>query len=220
MYLSLGFMGGLVQRRLDRSRMTTDNQFDGTGYNPGAGDGETFLNNNYSYFDASVGMSFNTQLGEYEDNNMFVGLAYHHLNKASAVSFYGAANEMTPKWVGSLGVRFGINDYGYFTIQGDYTKQGTYQETIGGALYTWKLDAMDDPKYLFNAGAFLRWKDAFIPVIKIETRPLAIAVSYDVNISTLRTASQGRGGLEVSLTYQKYLDRYNSSRDAVRCPAF
>lgn len=220
MYLSMGFMAGWVQRRIDRSRLTTNSQYDGTGYNPGLADGETFLKNNYSYFDGSVGMSFNSQVGQSEDNNIFLGLAYHHFNKASKVSFYGAPNEMTPKWVGSVGVRFGINEYGYFTIQGDHSQQGSYRETIGGALYTWKLDDMDDPKYQLHAGAFLRWKDAFIPVVKVEVRPLSIAVSYDVNISPLKTASQGRGGLEVSITYQKYVDRYNSSRDAVRCPTF
>ena len=33
-YLSLGIMGGYVQRRIDRSKITTNNQFDGSGYNP------------------------------------------------------------------------------------------------------------------------------------------------------------------------------------------
>ena len=219
MYLSLGFMAGLVQRRLDRSRMTTNSQFDGTGFNPGLADGEGNLNN-YSYFDGSVGISFNSQLGSNEDNNIFTGLAYHHFTKPSQISFFGAPNEMTPKWVGSLGARFNVNEYGYFTVQADHSVQGTYQETIGGTMYTWKLDDMDDPRYQFHGGAFLRWKDAFIPVVKMDVQPLSIAVSYDINISALKTASQGRGGLELSLTYQKYLDNYNSSREAVRCPKF
>ena len=220
MYLSMGFMGGLVQRRFDRSRATTNSQYDGTNYNPGLADGENSIKNNYSYFDGSVGISFNTQLGQSEDNNMYVGFAYHHFNKPTKISFYGVSNEMTPKLVGSIGIRFGINEYGYFTIQADHTQQGTYRETIGGALYTWKLDDMDVPKYQLHAGAFLRWKDAFIPVIKMEVAPLAFAVSYDINTSALKTASQGRGGFEVSMTYQKYLDRNNSSREAVRCPKF
>src|SRR3954468_15725372 len=33
-YLSLGFIGGIVQRRIDRSKMTTNSQFDGNGFNP------------------------------------------------------------------------------------------------------------------------------------------------------------------------------------------
>ena len=36
-YISLGFMGGLVQRRVDQSKMTTNSQFDGTVFNPALG---------------------------------------------------------------------------------------------------------------------------------------------------------------------------------------
>lgn len=221
MYLSLGFMGGWVQRSIDRSKVTTNSQYDGTGFNPNLSDGETFPRNSYSYLDASVGMSFNTQVGENTDNNIFLGLAYHHFNKATKVSFYGNPNyEMIPKWVGSAGVRFNMNEFSFFTMEANYSKQGPYTETIAGALYSWKLDDMDDPKYVLHAGGFLRWKDAFIPVAKLEFKPIAVAVSYDANISQLKSASQGRGGFELSLTYQKFLDRNNSSSEAVRCPKF
>jgi hypothetical protein len=166
-------------------------------------------------------MSFNTQVGESENGNFFAGLAYHHFNKAKKISFYSDDSyEMTPKWVGSAGIRMSMTDISYFTLQADYTTQGAYKEMMAGALYSWKLDETENPKYTFHAGAYLRWKDALIPVAKIECRPVAIAVSYDGNISQLKTGSKGRGGFEVSLTYQKYADRYNSSREAVRCPKF
>ena len=83
MYLSLGFMGGLVQRRIDRSKVTTNSQFDGSGYNGGLADGETFDRPSYSYFDGTAGMSFNSQIGDNPDNNIFAGIAYHHFNKPS-----------------------------------------------------------------------------------------------------------------------------------------
>jgi type IX secretion system PorP/SprF family membrane protein len=220
-YLSLGFMGGWVQRSIDRSKVTTNSQYDGTGFNPGFSDQEPNLTNSYSYLDGSVGMSFNTQVGENPDNNIYLGVGYHHFNKATKVSFYGNPNyEMIPKWVGSLGVRMNINEYGFFTILADYSKQGTFSETMAGALYSWKLDDIENPKYILHAGAFLRWKDALIPVAKLEFKPLAVSVSYDANISQLKTASSGRGGFELALTYQKYLDRNNTSANAVRCPKF
>ena len=221
MYLSFGIIGGLVQRKIDRSKITTNSQFDGTAYNSSLPTGETFTKTSYSYFDGSVGMSFNAQLGDNADNNIFIGAAYHHFNKAPGVSFYSNPNyEMTPKWVGSVGARMSMNDYSYFTLQADYSKQGTYSEKIAGALFSWKLDDMDDPKYILHAGAFLRWKDAVIPVLKVEVKPLSVSVSYDANISQLTRASGGRGGFEISITYQKYVSRENSSSEAVRCPRF
>lgn len=219
-YLSLAFMGGMVQRSFDRSKMTTNNQYDGTGYNGSLSDGETFNRPSYTYFDGSVGMSLNAQIGNNPANNFFAGVAYHHFNQSKKVSFYSANDvEMTPKWVASGGIRVGMTNKSYFTLQSDYTRQGSFQEITGGALYSWRLQEEEDGKYLIHAGAYMRWKDAIIPVAKLECKPIAIAVSYDANISQLKQASRGRGGFEVSLTYQK-AKKDNSSMDALKCPKF
>ncbi len=221
MYLSLGFMGGLVQRRIDRSKITTNSQYDGTGYNGGLADGENFASTSYSYFDGTAGLSFNTQIGDEKDNNAFVGIAYHHFNRPSNITFYGDnKTALTPKWVYSAGARMGTSESSYITFHADYSKQGAATEIIGGALYTKKLDDDDEPTYLLHGGAFLRWKDAIIPVAKLEVRPLSISVSYDVNISQLSAASRGRGGFELGLSYQKFINRDNTSKNAVRCPRF
>jgi type IX secretion system PorP/SprF family membrane protein len=220
-YLSFAMMGGVVQRRIDRSKITTNNQFNGTNYDGNLSNGETFPKSSYRYLDATVGMSFSTQLGESEDNNMYIGLGYHHFNKSKKLTFYTDYNvEMTPKWVASAGVRMNTDDYSYITFEGDYTKQGVNQEIIAGLLYSRKLDAPEDSKYLLHAGAYLRLNDAIIPVIKIEPKPFAIALSYDVNISALKRVSTGRGGFELSITYQKFLDKYNSSINSTKCPKF
>ena len=220
-YLSLGLMGGWVQRSIDRSKITTNSQYDGTGYNGSLSNGESFTKGSYSYFDGSVGMSFNSQLGENIDNNIFVGMAYHHFNKPEKLSFYSDNKyEMMAKWVGSAGIRMSMTDNSFFTVEADYSKQGVYTETVAGALYSWKLGDTENPKYSLHGGAYLRWKDALIPVVKLECKPIAIAVSYDGNISQLKTASTGHGGFEISLSYQKFRDRLNSSKEAVRCPRF
>lgn len=221
MYLSLGFMGGIIQRKLDRSKMTTNSQYNGSAFDAGLNDGETFTNSGYSYMDGSFGMSFNSQVGANEDDNIFIGAAYHHFNHSTKISFYQDAKiEMIPKWVFSAGVKMGVTDNSFVTFHADYSKQGTSTETIGGVLYSYKLDDPVDPKYIFSAGAFLRWKDAMIPVAKMEFKPFAISLSYDANVSQLKTASNGRGGLEISLCYQTFLNRDNSSKDAIRCPRF
>ncbi|MEO5890201.1 MAG: PorP/SprF family type IX secretion system membrane protein [Ferruginibacter sp.] len=221
MYLSLGFMGGLVQRKFDISKMTTNSQYDGTGYNSGLATGETMTNNSYSYFDGTAGMSFNTQMGDDPENNLFAGIAYHHFNKGAKNSFNKNANiELAPKWVYSAGAKMATTDNSYITIHADFTKQATYTELVAGAMLTYRLDESENPRYYIHGGAFVRWKDAIIPVAKLEVRPFAISVSYDANISKLSAASGGRGGFEMGLSYQKYLSRDNTSRNAVRCPRF
>ena len=221
MYLSLGFMGGLVQRKLDRSKVTTNSQFDGNNYNENLADGETFNKSSYTYFDGTAGLSFNTELGDNADDNMYVGIAYHHFNKAAKNSFYGNSNiEIVPKVVFSGGIRLSTAENSFITAEADYSKQGPVTEIIGGLIYSIKLDDIDRPKYLFHGGIILRWNDAVIPVAKLEIRPITFSLSYDANISKLSSASNGRGGFELGISYQKYINNDNSSKDAVRCPKF
>lgn len=214
-YLSIGFMGGFVQRSFDRSKMTTNTQYDG------GGDGEVLPNTQYSYLDGSVGMSYNASLNNKPGNNFFIGAAYHHFNNPK-ISFYGDASvRLNPKWVFSGGLRFDVGDYAYLTVQADHSIQGSFQETIGGMMYGLKLGGDPvNPRYTIHAGSFLRWNDALIPVVKLDYDHFSFAFSYDVNISKLNLSSYGRGGFELSLTYISFLDRDNSSLNAFKCPKF
>lgn len=221
-YLSLGFMGGYVQRSIDQTKITTNSQWDGSGYNASLGINESVANYNLGYGDASVGMSFNSALGESEYDNFFVGVAYHHFNRPKNAFYRNPDVELNPKWVFSMGVRMGILPNVYLDVEADHSRQGTYNETLAGAMVGVALDGYDfkESKYNFHVGAFTRWGDAIIPVIKIDYRPFTVAFSYDVNTSTLRTASQTRGGFELSISYQAFFDRNNSTKDALLCPRF
>jgi type IX secretion system PorP/SprF family membrane protein len=214
-YLSVGFSGGMVQRSIDRSKMTTNSTYDGLG------DGETFDSNQFIYADATAGISFNTQLGDNIENNMFIGGAYHHFNKPKN-SFYRNAVEIHPKWVGSAGVRLSVTPASYLTLQGDYAVQNKNQEVVAGALYGIKIGTgdLDNPLYTLHGGAFLRLNDAFIPVIKLDYRPFSFSFSYDMNISKLKTSSFGRGGFELGISFIGFTDRENSAINALYCPRF
>jgi type IX secretion system PorP/SprF family membrane protein len=217
-YLSLGFIGGWISRRLDRSKMTTNSQYvDGFGYNGSLPDGETFVAN-YSYFDAGVGMSYNSSIGDNKNDNFFIGIAYHHFNKP-VNGFYQKLQHL-PRWVGSAGIRTALGDMSFITLNADVNIQGPYREYIAGAMFSRRIDDPEDPQYLLHLGGYLRWNDAIIPVVKLDYKPFSIAFSYDMNISPLRTASQGRGGFEISLGYTGFLNNDNSTKDILRCPRF
>jgi len=59
-----------------------------------------------------------------------------------------------------------------------------------------------------------------VPVLKIEWGNLSTALSYDVNISQLKTASMGRGGFELSVSYIGFLHHDNSAQYKMLCPKF
>ncbi|MEP6846750.1 MAG: PorP/SprF family type IX secretion system membrane protein [Panacibacter sp.] len=220
-YLSLGFMGGFVQRRIDRSKMTTNSQYDGNGYNPALPDGETFSRTDYTYLDGSFGLSYNSSMNGNETDRYFLGIAYHHFNRPINSFYKNPPVELNPKWVISGGLRITSSETSFVTIQADYSKQGEYNEAILGATYSVKIgEDYEKPKYIVHAGGYLRLKDAFIPVVKIDYHPFSISMSYDANISQLKTASQGRGGFELAISYAGFLDRNNTTQNSVLCPKF
>ena len=211
-YLSMGFMGGWVQRHFDISKVTTNSQYDMGGL------GENFSNVKYNYVDGSVGMSYNSNLNDNPYNNFYIGAAYHHFNRPNK-SFYRNANiEQQPKLVFSGGLKLGVSENAYLTLQAEQTMQGSFSETVAGGMCGLKLgNDPDNPDYTIHAGTFIRWNDALIPVIKLDYSPFSVALSYDVNISKLKPSSYGRGGFELSVSYIGFLKRNDGY---LLCPRF
>ena len=204
-YLSLGFMGGWVQHSIDLSKVTTNSQYDQMGL------GENITDPTYSYLDGSVGMSLNSVMNSNPDNNYYIGAAYHHFNRPRN-SFYKDKNiEINPKWVFSGGIKLAGNEYSYVSIEADHSRQGSFKETVFGAMYAYKIGAYpDEPDYVLSFGTFMRWNDALIPVIKLDYHPFSVSLSYDANISKLKPSSHGRGGFEIGISWiGKFADKSN-----------
>ena len=218
-YLSLGFMGGYVQKKIDYFKLTTGNQYGEGGFNPDLPTGEYFKEPVLRYWDGSTGLSFNTAFGETLQHHLFAGVAYHHINRGRA-TFYNTPIKVHPKYVYSAGVKLANGEFSTITLQADVFKQGPAQEIIGGGWYSHSLGGFsEDPEYRIHGGLFYRVKDAIIPMIKIDKRAFSMTFSYDINISQLKVASQMRGGFELGLAYRGFIER-NSSQDKVLCPFF
>jgi type IX secretion system PorP/SprF family membrane protein len=216
-YLSLGFMGGPVSRRLDRSSVTTNNQYDGFAYNGSLPDGEYFKSG-YTFFDLSVGMSINSTIGSEEQHSYFAGIAYHHLNRP-VNAFYRNINHL-PKWVWSAGIKLMLQPGSYLTLHGDYVDQKPHRQLMTGGMYTWNVGEDELSTMAFHGGMFYRWNDALVPVVKIDLLPFSMSFSYDVTVGKAAGAAQARGGFELSMSYVNYLQSEQSARYRQKCPRF
>lgn len=213
-YLTLGFMGGYVQRRFDVSKARTNAGFDGT-------PDEDFNNNSYQYWDGSVGMVYNSAYGTSTDNNYYIGVAYHHFNKPKNTFFKSDTIVLQPRIALNVGVNYRITDYSYLSLQGDFFRQGSFEQFVFGGIYHTRFGTeFDNPEYTFGVGAYIRWNDAFIPVVKLDYKQMLIGLSYDANISPLKTATQGRGGFELSLGYKGFLSEFSLMKDLELQPTF
>ncbi|MBS0029518.1 PorP/SprF family type IX secretion system membrane protein [Chitinophaga sp. 22321] len=220
-FLSLGFMGGLVQRQFDPANMTFNNQYTNGRFDPAMPSGEEgkLAFKGYSYLDAGVGLSYNSVIGE--DVNYFIGAGYFHFNRAK-ISFYRDQNiELQPKLTFNAGITIPVDERVKVIAHYNQLHQGTYSEYIGGALIGYGLmdQGLESTRAIYG-GLFLRWNDAIIPTIKIDMDKYEIAMSYDTNISKLRTASQTFGGFEISLVFKGFLNSRNSTLESVNCPRF
>ncbi|RFM34218.1 PorP/SprF family type IX secretion system membrane protein [Chitinophaga silvisoli] len=221
MFLSVGFMGGFVQRQFDATKLTFNNQYTNGRYDPTVASGEEgrLALRGYGYWDAGAGISFNSTIGE--DVNYYIGAALFHFNRPR-VSFYKDNSiTMDPKYTFNAGITIPMEDRLKLIAQYNEIHEGAYSEYNGGAILGYMLynEGLESTRGIYG-GVFVRWGDAVIPTMRLDMDKYEISMTYDCNISKLKTASQSFGGFELALVFKGFLNSRNSTLDAVHCPRF
>lgn len=207
-----GLQAGFGQKSIKYDKLQWGNQYDGTGFNSALPSGEPVGANSFTYPDFSAGLVWNYGYGQktLSSNDAFkatVGASMQHINEPRQ-SFYNPNNDrLYSKYVGHIVTEIGIkNTNGVLVPSVLYQRQGPSQEIIVGTMIKYLLK--EDSKYTgfvkgaaVSLGGHYRAKDAFIVSSLIEMANYAIGLSYDVNTSSLKEASSGRGGFEICLKY-------------------
>lgn len=215
--LSLAFMGGPVNEQFDASKLQFDDQYVNGAYSTSNPTRQQFGSTAFTYWDASVGVSFKTNITS--NISMYVGGTLFHVTEPPIAFTKEYDVKLNRKWGLNAGLSAWINNMDKFVLYADCFMQGGNRLIQGGGLYTHCFDeAGEEGSLSIAVGGALRWKDAFIPIIKLQTHQLGIGLSYDVNISKLTTASQFRGGFELSLSYVGLWKRLAESLEKVECP--
>jgi type IX secretion system PorP/SprF family membrane protein len=219
-YLSLGFAGGFLQRSIDLTKSTFSSQYTAGGYSSGNASGENLFNAKIINYDMSAGVSLNSSAGSNNNINYYIGAAAYHMTKPKhTFSGQEAFIRLNTKWTGNFGLKYNIDEQYAIVTHFNYSTQNTYQEIIGGAMASWRSVDANMPAFTLSGGVFVRYKDAIIPTLKVDYKEYAFTLSYDVNTSRLRTASNAAGGFEFSL-----FARGNYKKDApqaqTKCPRF
>ncbi|MEO6830601.1 MAG: PorP/SprF family type IX secretion system membrane protein [Chitinophagaceae bacterium] len=221
-YLSAGFAVGYIQRSVDPSKMTLDNQYLYGFYDPNAPTGEKLTFQNIHHFDVSAGLSFNSTFGENSEVAYYIGAAAWHITRPRE-SFNGNENfiRLNPKFTGNIGIRIRLSPEFGFSLLGNYANQNPSEETIFGGLLSWRTTVANAPKpFMFSFGCFARLQDAIIPTIKIDYGLYAFTMSYDVTTSSLKPSLNSNGGYEFSVYIRGKLPKKDNNLDKVRCPQF
>ncbi|RPE09802.1 type IX secretion system membrane protein PorP/SprF [Chitinophaga lutea] len=220
-FLSIGFTGGMVQRQFDPTHLTFNNQYTGGRFDPSAPTGEEgrMSKIGYTYWDVGAGISYNGVFGEAA--NYFIGAAYYHFNRPN-VSFYENAKvTLDPKMSFNFGITVPVSERVKVVAHYNQMHQGAYTEFIGGALIGYGLmdQGLESDRGVYG-GLFYRLNDALVPVVRLDMGTYEIGLSYDINMSKLRTASQNMGGFEISMVFKNFLNSRNTTLNSVTCPSF
>ncbi len=220
-YLSSGIAAGMIQRAIDPSKMTFSSQYFGGTYNPGFPSGELMNQTKLTYFDIGAGISFNSSLGDQGKYNYYIGAAAFHLNKPKAAFGNEAFVRMDVRYNGNLGLSCQLNNEFGLISHFNFSIQGKYRETIGGALLCYRnYDEAKQLMFVLFGGVYYRLNDAIIPTFKLDYLNYTFTVSYDINSSSLKNVSKAQGGVEISVYKRGFLYRKPWTEDKTHCPRF
>jgi type IX secretion system PorP/SprF family membrane protein len=218
-YLSAGMMGGAVMQRFDPSKLSFDDQYLNGTYSASNPTKQVFNNTKLTYWDAAAGLCFSSIAGE--NTRYYIGVGLFHFTQPKVA--FQKQNDITlnKKWVVNAGLAAPVTDENRIILYVDYFMQGGSRQAQGGLLLNHDLIQYDEEqKVSISGGIFYRGNDAFMPVVKLDYYQYSIGMSYDVNSSKLKSASQYRGAYEVTISYKAFNNKYNTSANKVKCPLF
>ena len=220
-YLSVGFAASYIQRSVDPSKMTLDNQYIGGNYVPTAATGEHMTFTKITHYDVYAGLNFNSTFGEEAQVVYYIGGAAYHITKPKeAFNVNETFIRLSSKYTGNMGVQVRVSKEFGLTILGNYTNQNPYQETIFGGMVNWRTTLSETKRFVIYAGCFMRVRDAIIPTLKVDYNTYSFTASYDITTSSLKPASSAMGGWEFSLYARGKYNKKDNAVDQVICPKF
>ncbi len=213
-YLSFGAGLAFVQKSVNHDQLYFNNQWTDNGFNKDIPSGETPEGNSLNFMD----LTFGTMLsGEITRRISFqTGLAMYHVNRPEE-SFYGKDNRLGLRPIAHAGATIQATERIKVSPGVMYSNQKRAQETVFGSLMSYKLPMKSQAEQKLFAGAYYRWDDAAIPLIGYQYASLRVLVNYDINVSSLTVASQGQGGLEISVVYTGVISG-NERLRVIPCP--
>ncbi len=196
---TVGMQFGFVHRKIDYTDLNYDSQWNGAQFDPGTNPGEQFARDSRVHANLTLGLGYQYRIDR--RNELQAGVALHNANRPKQ-SFFDDPSI-------NLDMRLSLFGWGTKELNEDwdlvggvlFSQQGTYTEFIpivGG-----RYILMDERGLFRTLFAHLAYRagDAGFLTVGMDYDAWRVGVSYDINTSRLRPASNGRGGLEVSVVY-------------------
>lgn len=215
--LSAGFNLGWANKRVDVTKFTFDNQWNGKFFDAGAPSGENFTATNINYLDVQVGLNY----AFFPTDNIYfhTGISVHHVN-APKESFFnstaGYNNAIARRYIAFADAVLKVNDRVIVSPAAYFTTQAKARELTLGLHANYNLSG-DGEKQVIG-GMYYRGGDAFIPMIGFQWKAFRLMFAYDATASSLKNYNHMQGASEFALLYNGFYNPYNQNLRQVQCP--
>jgi type IX secretion system PorP/SprF family membrane protein len=213
--LGLGFQATYANMIVNTSQLKFEDQLTSNGFTGVTQEMFNGMSLKKNYMDVNAGVLYTASTTD--KNNFYLGASMYHITRPKQQFTTGPLYLLDPRLTvhGGGYVPFGYNNTFHFS--GLYSTQGGASETVlGGSVQFPVSEEGAEKPTSFYAGAWMRLNDALIPYMGLEYSDFRLGITYDINVSSLKTASQGRGGIEISLIY---VNRPSGSK-GIPCPKF
>lgn len=213
-FISGGIQAAITYRNLDISQLTFDNQFTGDVFNPAAPINESFERDNFIYPDVNVGLGW---MGIFDNTTANTSVSFQHLLQPDQ-SFLSEKKKLPIRMQLNAGAWLKRDDALSFYPSALWMTQQEFRELVFGMEVKFSAQNRSIRKRAMSLGLHYRMDDAFIPAIAVYFDQWRFGLSYDINTSDLKTASNGKGGPEFNLTYIIKKIRYTAAKN--NCPVY
>ena len=215
--LSAGFNAGWANKRIDVSKLSFPDQFDGKFFDNTIPTSVVLNTNSVSYFDMQAGLNY--AYFPTEDVYVNAGYSIHHVNRPQETFFSGSpdSSKIPMRHIMFLNALLKVNDRVIINPNMYYTNQAKSSEFVLGLNANYNLAGEGGEKQLI-AGIYYRGGDAIIPMIGFEIKNIRFTFSYDATASSLSNYNNMQGAQELSIM-KKGFYRETDTRQVI-CPRF
>jgi type IX secretion system PorP/SprF family membrane protein len=210
-----GFQGTYVNKRLDVTKVYFEDQLTPLGFTGVTSEIFTNKQVNVSYVDINAGVLYNGSTNGY--NNFYIGASMYHINRPKE-TFKGGNYLLSARTTLQAGGKIPVGPYNYLHFAANHSIQAKAHNTLVGGAFSLNVNQNEDNPTNIYVGGWYRFGDAAIPYLGLEFNGLLIGATYDVNTSSLKPASNSRGGIEVSLIFIKKPSDPDAKK--LNCPRF
>ena len=141
----------------------------------------------------------------------------YHINRPKE-TFQKGNYVLEPRITIQGGAMLPMGEYNALHFSANFSRQANATNTVFGGAYMMNVNQNEGNPTNLYLGSWYRFGDAIIPYVGLEFGEFHIGATYDVNISSLKPASNMRGGAEISLIYIKKPGDPDAKR--LNCPKF